>query len=127
MKIKDLSKNYGCFIISFIILLYFIILVIFSFNGYYKLKKEITNIFYTLKSIEEKTEIVDVNNKIINKIDKNKIKRKHKKRALKNNFITNSNGQENDLENNNNNNKIDSAREITQNNKDEGSSQKIGM
>ena len=30
MKIKDLTKNYGCFIISFILLLYFINLAFFS-------------------------------------------------------------------------------------------------
>ena len=39
MKIRELIKNFGCFIISFILLLYLITLIIFCFNSYYKLKK----------------------------------------------------------------------------------------
>ena len=51
-KIKELIKNYGFFIILFILVLYFICLFIFIFFSYYKLKKEITKIFYALKTNE---------------------------------------------------------------------------
>ena len=83
-----------------------------------------------MKSSEQKTEVVDVNNEVNNKIKIKKNIRKKNKRPIKNNFITGSNNQENvnDLENsdnNNNNNKIDSAQQITQNNKEESSTQKI--
>ena len=124
MKIKDLKENYGFFISSFIILLYFITLIIFSFNGYYKLKNEITDILNALKSNEDKNEEALFNNPEIDKIKiKKKIKIKIKKKVRKKNFITNANNQEVELENKINNNNYDG--QITENNEGAKQAQKI--
>ena len=49
LKIKNLMENYGFFIVSSIILLYFLILFIFCFYSHDKIKKEILNIISALK------------------------------------------------------------------------------
>ena len=92
MKIKDLSKNYGCFIISFVIFLHIITLFIFRFIEFNQLKKEINNILITFKSIEEKRESTKNNNKIKDKRKRAKISKKRKK-TIKNNFFKNGNNQ----------------------------------
>ena len=48
-KIKELKKNYGFFIVSFVLLFYFISLIIFIFISYTNYKKEIKNIICALK------------------------------------------------------------------------------
>ena len=49
-KVKELKKNYGFFFVSFIVLLYFFSLIIFSASSFNKYKKEIKNIILSLKS-----------------------------------------------------------------------------
>jgi len=49
IKIKYLFKNYGFFIVGFIIILYFINLFIFISVSYNKIKEDIFNIVYSLK------------------------------------------------------------------------------
>ena len=89
MKIKDLLKNYGCYIILSIILIYFITLIIFCLFSFYKLQNNIKNIISALKSVQLPQ---FNNNDIINKDDKNDIpiikiqsnkKRKKRKRKTK--------------------------------------------
>ena len=48
-KINDLLKNYGYFIISFIILFYFFCILIFCCSSFNKLRQEIKNIVFALK------------------------------------------------------------------------------
>ena len=112
-KIKELKNNYGFFIVSFILLFYFITLFIFSISSYSRYKKEIKNIILALKfniiaiknnnQIIKKPMIINKNKKIINKnyyaqkknkiiinkYNKNKI-RNNKKLAVLNNKNYNS-------------------------------------
>ena len=94
-KIKELKNNYGFFIISFVMLLYFITLFLFNISSYSKYKKEIKNIIVALKfntlsiqknSIKKKSMMINKNKKIfINK--KNKIIfDKFNKNKLRNNI-----------------------------------------
>ena len=53
-KINDLLKNYGYFIISFIILFYLFCVLIFSCYSFNKLRKEIKNIVFALKYAKSK-------------------------------------------------------------------------
>ena len=90
LKIKSLGKNYGCFIITFVILLYFITLFIFCVSSYDQLKKEIKKIYLTFKFNENAIKLskYQINGNIKkekltkkvyikqNKILENKIKRK---------------------------------------------------
>ena len=85
-KIKSLMENYGFFICSPIIILYFLTLFIFSIYSYDKIKKEILNIIYALKinaNPIKKNKIIKTKN--INKLN-NKMKKKKKniKKAIKN-------------------------------------------
>ena len=91
-KIKDLIKNYGFFIISIIIVLYFITLIIFWAYSYNKLKNDI-NIMISLLKINETTITKNDTKKIIKKNNKKKVKRKKK---IKNN---NMNSEFNNLNN----------------------------
>ena len=49
LKVKNLLKNYGCFIIGSVIILYFITIFIFVNFSFSKLKEEIYNIIFALK------------------------------------------------------------------------------
>ena len=83
-KAKNLIKNYGFYLVGFIIILYFITLFIFSNKSYYELNKEIYNII-----TNEKINIIPLENQNIelkpktkkfkkrNRIKKKKITRKH--------------------------------------------------
>jgi len=127
MKIKGLKENYGCFISSFIILLFFFTLIFFCFSGYYKLKKEVTDILYALIYNKEKNEESAFNNLKTNKNKIKKIKKrkkKKKKKPIKSNLITNDNIQEVELENKINNNN-DNDGQITENNEGVKAAQKI--
>ena len=75
-KIKYLLKNYGFFIIVFIILLYFITLFIFENVSYSKINKEIDNIFYALNAKGISIQIKNPKNQISNRPYKKKIKEK---------------------------------------------------
>ena len=70
LKIKDLKRNYGCFIISFTIIFYIISLFIFSFYSFHKLKINISKIVLEIKT----NEILQLNNNIV---DSNKINEKN--------------------------------------------------
>ena len=118
-KVKDLTKNNGCFIISFILLLYFITLLIFIFSSFYKLKKEIGNILYASKFSEGSNERIEVSNQMINKKIKNILKIKKKKEEIKNNFTDNNKDIELKKE--------DYAGKLTENNNEGGSAQRIGI
>ena len=91
-KIKNLIKNYGFFIISFILILYFITLFIFRFKSFRKLKKDITRII-NYKNIEtekkEETKYEIKEERTIKKTDKKKNKNKKRKRHAKNSGIKN--------------------------------------
>ena len=80
LKIKDLKKNYGFFIISFIILFYITSLLIFIFYSFYKLKMNISKIVLELKL----NLILQPNNNIINN---NKIKINNDNEIKENNII----------------------------------------
>ena len=98
-KIKDLIKNYGFFIISFIIVLYFITLIIFWAYSYNKLKNDI-NIMISLLKINETTIIKNDIKKITKKKKKKKVKRK--KKIKNNNTNSNINNLNNKIELKNN-------------------------
>ena len=91
LVIKSLIKNFGFFIVSFILLLYFITLFIFWFISFKKIKKDINKIFFILNKIAGKKEEKDEND--MNKASKMKtlkikIKRKkHKQNINENNNI----------------------------------------
>ena len=99
-KLHNLKKNYGCFIISFIILFYFFSILIFCCCSFGKLTKEIKNIIFSLKYYESskinkdkiyKQKKYFKNNNKENKIKKfNKAKKKQKKKATQK-LITQSN------------------------------------
>ena len=83
-KIKSLIKNYGFYIIGFIIILYFITLFIFVGKSYYLLDKEIYNIFQDKKENEipskhkkNKKGVNKIKNKNNNIIKKNKNLKKY--------------------------------------------------
>ena len=95
LKINSLIKNYGFFILFFIFLLYFITLFIFWFKSFIKLKKDINNIIFILKSKEKNVEErID-----IKKVKKKKIKKKIKrKRKIENINLDNINENKNENE-----------------------------
>ena len=117
MKIKDLMKNYGFFFISFIILLYFITLIIFSCHSFYKLKLNISKIVIELKfnELNQQNNNNDKNNENNNNND-NKNSENDGNIIIEdiisdnndnksNNTIINNNYDNNNNNNNNNNNK----------------------
>ena len=75
-KIKRLMNNYGFFIAGSIIILYFLVLFIFSCCSFDKIKKEIVNIIFELK--------INFNPVKKNKIIKLENKNKKKKKYIKN-------------------------------------------
>ena len=108
MKGKNLAKNYGFFIMTFILLLYFVTLVLFLIKSYNKLKTDIFIIFSSLKSSEIikfkgekspqapiKKDLLDINNnkkKIMfnndnNENRKNKLNIKNKEKMTDNNIL----------------------------------------
>ena len=82
-KIKELKNNYGFFIISFVILLYFITLFVFNISSYSKYKKEIKSIILALKfnTIAIKKNSIMKKSMMINK-NKNKRIFIHKKSKI---------------------------------------------
>ena len=132
MRKKELIKNYGCFIICFILLLYFITLIFFCFNSFKKLKKDIMDIIKALKNNNDLiNEGIEINNRIINKNKNKKIKFKKRKKMkeIKNNYLTNQNNKNYNLENINDNNSDDNdskkeyfSGQMTENDNNEGSS-----
>ena len=115
LRIKSIIKNYGCYIITLIIILYFITIFIFFIISYIKLKKEINYIFSALKSIEIPQKIGTNSNNIIKK--RLKIKKK-KKKSEKNRDTKNLNKDKLYLENNLEGKKEIFSGQITQNNED---------
>ena len=105
MKGKNLLKNYGFFIMSFILLLYFVTLILFIIKSYDKLKADMFNAFSSLKSSEiikgkenqypqapnkkkrfyKKKIILENDNNNENKNDGNAIKLKNYKKEIKEN------------------------------------------
>ena len=88
LNLKDLTKNYGCIIISSIFLLYFITLHIFGLYSFNKLKNQIKKIYATLKSSKpQKTNdnIYSPDKKINDNKENNKIKKKESKKDRKKN------------------------------------------
>ena len=80
LNIKNLKENYGFFIMTFIILFYFITLLIFGLCSYNNLKKEIANIHFALKF----SETPEDNNKIIIfKNDKDKKENKKEDKIIR--------------------------------------------
>ena len=82
-KIKSLFKNYGFFIISFVIVFYFLHLFIFINISYYKIKKEISIIILALTTNENSTMIKHVIKKRVKIKKKKKKKIKIKKKEYK--------------------------------------------
>ena len=81
-KLHNLKKNYGCFIISFIILFYFFSILIFCCCSFGKLTKEIKNIIFSLKYYESskinKDKIYKQKKYFKNNNNENKIKKFNK-------------------------------------------------
>ena len=75
-KIKNLLKNYGFFIIIFIILIHIITLFVFKTMSYNKIEKEINNIFYYLNSKKIMSRIKRKDNKLTSRQIKKKEKEK---------------------------------------------------
>ena len=77
LKIKELKKNYGFFIVGFVVIFYFITFFIFITHSYDSYKKEIKNIIVAIKfnEIPSKNNQIMKNPIIINK----KVKIKNKK------------------------------------------------
>ena len=86
LKIKSLQKNYGFFIIGFIMIIYFINLMIFLCNSYDKIKKDILKILSALKhndnyiAINSNKKNVKNKKKPIKKINSNQINFNNSKR-----------------------------------------------
>ena len=93
--IKNLIYNYGFYIMTFILLLFFITCIIFWLVSYKKLKTDLFNMSIILKSINS----IEVNPEIKNN------KNLRKKRSIKNNKINRING-------------LNNFRQITQNSQD---------
>jgi hypothetical protein len=83
LKIKRLFKNYGFFLISFIMLLYIITLLIFWLKSFFLIQKEINNMTSAVKENEKNNKIED-KNKIKKDIKKHKSKKVNKTRKKKN-------------------------------------------
>ena len=82
-KIKDLMKNYGFYIISFIISLYFIQLIVFCSFSFYKLKINISKILFALKKTKASQANINHNNdNMIVKTQSNKKRKKRKKKKF---------------------------------------------
>ena len=86
LKIKSLQKNYGFFIIGFIMIIYFINLMIFLCNSFGKIKKDILKILSALKhndnyiAINSNKKNVKSKKKPIKKINSNQINFNNSKR-----------------------------------------------
>ena len=76
---KSLIKNYGFFIMTFMIIFYFICLIIFRFKSFDILKDDINHIFFALKINHNKSNFKKNTTK---KIKKKKKKKKKKKRKI---------------------------------------------
>ena len=74
---KSLIKNYGFFIMNFMIIFYLVCSLIFRFKSFYKLKDEINLIFLALKISPKK---LTFQKKIIKKIKKKKRKKRGKRK-----------------------------------------------
>ena len=92
LKIKSLQKNYGFFIIGFIMIIYFINLMIFLCNSYDKIKKDILKILSALKhndnyiAINSNKKNVKNKKKPIKKINSNQINFNNSKKKKINKF-----------------------------------------
>ena len=80
LRLKSLIYNYGFIILFSIILLYFITLFIFCFISFKKLKRDISNIIYGLKSVEQLEEHKPV--KILTKAPTTKPTKKPRENVL---------------------------------------------
>ena len=99
-KIKELKRNYGFFIILFILILYFITLFIFLFKSFIKLKKDINYINFFLKKNEK------VKEEDNSKLPKEENLKLPKIQNMKNRLRSLQNKKINNIENINNNNNI---------------------
>ena len=85
---KSLLNNYGCFIISSIIFLYFITLTVFASVSYIKVKNDINNLFSYLKNIEV-TKMQPIGKNIEMKKNNQETHEKHSPPKKKNNIQKN--------------------------------------
>ena len=118
LKLKNLMKNYGFFIMLFVSILYLISLLTFYFKSYIKLKKDIKNIYSAIKIKNKEIK----KNEVIKQNKKRKKKRKYKKKHKKNNAKNDNNPL--NLRNINENGRKDNNKHITLN-EEEISNQKI--
>ena len=99
-QFKNLIKNYGFYILSLILLLYFITLFIFLYKSFRRLKKDITKII-TYKKIdaEKKGEIKNEakEERIIKKPDKRSKEKKRRKSHVKNSKLKSETKNESDI------------------------------
>ena len=135
LNIKSLKKNIGCLIAFIFLLLYFITLFTFQFRSYHKLKIDIGNILFSLKSRENSNEGTETNKPIISKNKNKKIKAKtktkkkisKKKKEIRGYYTNNNNKNQNDnLESNNVNSNENYVEQMAEN-LNEGSAQRIGI
>ena len=74
---KNLAKNYGFYIITFILLFYFITLNFFWIKSFDNLKKDIKNMIHILKNIKEENNVEEKKEeRIIKKSEKQKKRKK---------------------------------------------------
>ena len=119
LKIKSIIKNYGFFIISSILVLYFLSLFIFWCVSYAKLKKDVNKMISILKKKETTKEPKEIkDNRIIKKaVKKKKNERNRKKNKRSESFKFNNENKENEIKNNKHKGKKYSE-QITQSMKD---------
>ena len=85
LKISELKKNYGFFIVSFAVIFYFITLFIFTISSYSNYKKEIINIIWALKFSEiplKKNQIITNSNNKISKTNKKETLYKNNRKLI---------------------------------------------
>ena len=105
LKVNNLIKNYGFFIVCSVMILYFIVLFIFMISSFSNIKKEIYNIIFALKikgnpikkkkikKFYDKTKIENNGNETTNPFNlnkKNKMKHKNFSLNITQNIIYNS-------------------------------------
>ena len=75
-------KNYGCYIISFIILLYFIELIIFLSFSFYKIQSNIVKIIFALNNTKVAQAKNNNNDIVIVKTQSSNKRKKERKKKL---------------------------------------------
>ena len=116
MKFTNLLKNYGFLIIFLILLFYLITVFIFCLSSYIKLKKDVKNIFLSLKFINNE---VKKENKITKRFSKKYQRKKNKKKKEEKNeeikYDINNDDNPIDLSNTKNSKRKNNSKRITEN------------